>query len=427
MKYAVYTLGCKVNSCESAAIASAFDTKGFEQCQQGEIADIFVINSCAVTSMSVKKARQLVSKCRNENKNAVIVLCGCFPQAYPNEAVTVVGADIICGTGGKAEICDKVLEFIENKRRIHNVEKPPRDFEEASAAADIDRTRAFIKIEDGCDSFCTYCIIPTARGRVRSRGVDEIARQAKLCAESGHKEIVLTGINLACYGREFGKTLGDAVLAAQADGIERIRLGSLEPELITQSEVNKLKLSDRLCPHFHLSLQSGCDNTLARMKRKYNTAQFTEAVSRLREAFPGCSITTDVIVGFPGETDEDFLQSLDFVEKTGFAKVNVFPYSIRKGTVAAEMDNQVVPYIKTERVKTMTTLSKVLEQRFFENQIGTVQSVLIEKRTNPEYVNGFTAGYIPVRIYGENIERHLIVNVKITDFTDICCIGELVK
>lgn len=427
MKYAVYTLGCKVNSCESAAIASAFDTKGFEQCKQGEKADIFVINSCAVTGMSVKKARQLISGCRKDNPNAVIVLCGCFPQAYPNEAIKLSGADIICGTGGKAEIAEKVLEFMENKRRSLNVDKPPREFEEASAAADMDRTRAFIKIEDGCDSFCTYCIIPTARGRVRSRGLEEIAAQAKLCAENGHKEIVLTGINLACYGREFGKSLGDAVLAAQAEGIERIRLGSLEPELITQSEVEKLKRSDRLCPHFHLSLQSGCDETLARMKRKYTAARFTEAVERLREAFPECSITTDVIVGFPGETDEEFLQSLDFVEKTGFAKVHVFPYSIRKGTVAAEMDNQVVPFIKTERVRAMTTLSKVLEQRFFEKQLGTIQSVLIEKRTSQEYVNGFTSSYIPVRIYGENIERHSTVNVKITDFTDICCIGELVK
>lgn len=427
MKYAVYTLGCKVNSCESSAIASAFDTKGFEQCKEGEISDIFVINSCAVTGMSVKKARQLISRCRKDNPNAVIVLCGCFPQAYPNEAIALSGADIICGTGGKGEICDKVLKFIESKRRSISVEKPPREFEEASAAADIDRTRAFIKIEDGCDSFCTYCIIPTARGRVRSRGLEEISKQAKLCSEKGHKEIVLTGINLACYGREFGKTLGDAVLAAQAEGIERIRLSSLEPELITQKEIEKLKCSDKLCPHFHLSLQSGCDATLARMKRKYTSSQFTEAVARLREAFPSCSITTDVIVGFPGETDEEFLQSLDFVEKTGFAKVHVFPYSIRKGTVAAEMDNQIIPFIKTERVKTMTTLSKVLEQQFYEKQLGTVQSVLIEKRTSQEYVNGFTASYISVRIYGENIERHSLVNVKITDFTDIYCIGELVR
>lgn len=427
MKYAVYTLGCKVNFCESAAIASAFDIKGFEKCKEGETADVCVINSCAVTGMSVKKARRLVSGCREDNPGAVIALCGCFPQAYPNEAFALSGADIICGTGGKAEICERVLEYMESKRRGLYVEKPPREFEEASAAADMDRTRAFIKIEDGCDSFCTYCIIPTARGRVRSRGLDKIEEQAKLCAQSGHKEIVLTGINLARYGREFGKTLGDAVLAAQAEGIERIRLGSLEPELITREEIEKLKRSDRLCPHFHLSLQSGCDNTLARMKRKYTSAQFTEAVARLREEFPNCSITTDVIVGFPGETDEEFLQSLDFVEKTGFAKVHVFPYSIRKGTVAAEMDNQVVPVIKTERVKTMTMLSKVLEQRFYEKQLGSVQSVLIEKRTSREYVNGFTTGYIPVRIYGEDIERHTITDVKITDFTDICCIGELMK
>jgi threonylcarbamoyladenosine tRNA methylthiotransferase MtaB len=426
MTFNVITLGCKVNSCESAAIERSFAQNGFEPAKDGETGDICIINSCAVTGMSEKKARQIISHCKKDNPDCVVVLCGCYPQAYPETASAVEGADIVTGNSAKSEIPSMVRKFLGSRTRTMKVEQLDRSFDEASADADLDRTRAFIKIEDGCDRFCSYCIIPTARGRVRSRKPDEITKQALLCAESGHKEIVLTGINLGCYGQEYGLTLGDAVKAADVEGIERIRLGSLEPEMITDSEIEKFKAVQKLCPHFHLSLQSGCDETLKRMCRRYDTAQYEAVVDKLRAAFPDCSITTDIMVGFAGETDEEFAKSMAFAEKIGFAKIHVFPYSIRKGTVAAERADQVVPQIRTQRAKKMEELGKRLECEFWRSQVGRVHTVLIEKRRSEDYCGGFTASYIPVRIYGKDIERHSLVQVEITAAREDYCLGRLV-
>lgn len=421
MTYEIITLGCKVNSCESAAIAQQLEQAGYTPAQQG--ADLCVINSCAVTGMGVKKARQAVSRCRRENPACVIVLCGCFPQAYPEEASQVTGADIVTGNSHKGGIPALVEAYLAARVRTMRVQPLTRDFDESSAGADIDRTRAFIKIEDGCDRFCTYCIIPFARGRVRSRRPEEIARQAALCAQSGHKEVVLTGINLGCYGQEYGLTLADAVSAAQAEGIVRIRLSSLEPEMLTEREIERLRAVEALCPHFHVSLQSGCDKTLHDMHRRYDTALFAQTADRLREAFPNCALTTDIMVGFPGETDEDFAQSMEFIERIGFAKLHVFPYSIRRGTVAAERPDQIPPAVKTQRARAAEALGRRLEERFLSAQVGTVQSVLIEKPRTPEYSQGFTAGYTPVRIYGRELPRHTLVNVRITGFRDGYCTG----
>lgn len=421
MTYEIITLGCKVNSCESAAIAAHMERAGYTPAQQG--ADVCIINSCAVTGTGVKKARQTVSRCKRENPACIVVLCGCFPQAYPEEASRVIGADIVTGNSYKGDIPALVAQRLGTGVRTMCVQPLTRDFDENSAGADIDRTRAFIKVEDGCDRFCTYCIIPFARGRVRSRRPEEIARQAALCAESGHREVVLTGINLGCYGQEYGLTLADAVSAAQADGIERIRLSSLEPEMLTADEVERLRGIKKLCPHFHLSLQSGCDKTLRDMHRRYDTELFAQTAQRLREAFPGCAITTDIMVGFPGETDEDFAQSMAFIEQIGFAKLHVFPYSIRQGTVAAERPDQTPPMIKTRRTRLAEELGRQLEERFLSAQVGTVQSVLIEKPRTPDYSHGFTAGYTPVRIYGAELARHTLVTVRITGFRDGYCIG----
>lgn len=346
MKYSVITLGCKVNSCESAAIAESFEREGFTRAAEGEAADVYVVNSCCVTSMAEKKVRQAVSRCKKENPECVTVLCGCFPQSYPEAARTVAGADIVTGNAEKSGICEMVKRYLANRVRIISEKPMSRVFDEDSSGADTDRTRAFIKVEDGCDRFCSYCIIPFARGRVRSRRLEDISRQALLCVERGHKEIVLTGINLGCYGQEMGLTLGDAVKAAEVAGVERIRLSSLEPEMITDSEIEKFKSSDKLCPHFHLALQSGCDETLRRMNRRYDTEMYREVAEKLRSAFPDCAITTDIMVGFAGETDEEFQESLKFAEEMRFAKIHVFPYSIRKGTIAAEQSDQVVPQIK---------------------------------------------------------------------------------
>lgn len=421
MTYEIITLGCKVNSCESAAIAEQMENAGFFPAETG--ADVCIINSCAVTSTGVKKARQAVSRKKRENPACVVVLCGCFPQAYPEQASQIIGADIVTGNSQKGNIAALVKDYLAKPVRTMRVSPLTRDFDEPSAGADIDRTRAFIKIEDGCDRFCTYCIIPTARGRVRSRAPEEITRQAQLCAQSGHKEIVLTGINLGCYGQELGLTVTDSVLAAQADGIERIRISSIEPDMLTEKEIKRLSSIKTLCPHFHISLQSGCDKTLREMHRRYDCAQFEQTANLLREAFPNCALTTDIMVGFPGETDEDFAQSMAFTEKIGFAKLHVFPYSMREGTVAAERADQVPPITKSARVHKAEELAQKLWSQFLRAQVGTVQSVLIEKPRSTEYSQGFTANYTPVRIYGENIPRHSLVDVKIAGYRKDYCTG----
>ncbi len=425
MTFSVFTLGCKVNSCESAAITDSMLEAGYDKAEPQQMADVFIINSCAVTGMSVKKARQLISRCKKEAPEGIVVLCGCFPQSYPEEAGQTE-ADIIIGNAAKADIPFLLNKFLEAGEKMVRLEPLPRTFDMRCAGADLDRTRAFIKIEDGCDRFCTYCIIPTARGRVRSMPLGEITRQAELAAESGHKEVVLTGINLSCYGEDIGATLGDAVGAADVDGIERIRLGSIEPEMMTDSEIEKLLAVDKLCPHFHLSLQSGSDRVLKLMKRRYDTALYETVCRKLREKFPDCSITTDIMVGFAGEMDEDFRESMAFVEKIGFAKVHVFPYSIRKGTLAAMRSEQVLPHIKSERAKQMTELAKQLEQRYLVQQVGKEATVLIERPRSDEYSSGFTKSYIPVRIYNEQIARHSLVRARITGAEADHCTAELI-
>lgn len=426
MKYSVITLGCKVNSCESAAMAESFERGGFTRAEAGEAADVYVVNSCCVTSMAEKKTRQAVARCKRENPECVTALCGCFPQSYPEAARAAAGADIVVGNAEKSLICETVKRYLANRVRVISEKPLSRVFDEASSGADTDRTRAFIKVEDGCDRFCSYCIIPFARGRVRSRRPENIAEQARLCAGSGHREIVLTGINLGCYGQELGLTLGDAVKAAEVEGVERIRLSSLEPEMMTDDEIEKLRASDKLCPHFHLALQSGCDETLRRMNRRYDTALYRGAAEKLRSAFPGCAITTDIMVGFAGETDGEFEESLKFVEEMRFAKIHVFPYSIRKGTIAAEQGDQVVPQIKSERAARMLRLGEELERRFLEEQLGSVQTVLIEKSKSERYSHGFSGSYVPVRIYGERLERHSLVKAEITSARDGYCLGRII-
>ena len=423
MTFSILTFGCKVNSCESAAAEEQFLSAGYTRAEDGGPADVYIINSCAVTGAGVKKARQAVSHCRSLNPDCITVLCGCYPQAYPDEALRDCHADIITGNADKSRLTELVAQFLAGHERVSCVSPLSREFDERSSAADLDRTRAFIKIEDGCDRFCTYCIIPTARGRVRSRKPEDITRQAEQAAAAGNREIVLTGINIGCYGEDIGCTPADAVMAAQVPGIERVRLGSLEADTLTDGEIQRLKACEKLCPHFHLSLQSGSDAVLQRMKRRYTTAEYSALVEKLRSAFPGCAITTDIMVGFPGETDEEFAQSMEFAEKTGFAKIHVFPYSIRRGTVAGMRTNQVPPQIKSARAKEMNALADRLEREFLERQTGSIQTVLIEKRTSPDYCNGFTDSYIPVRIYGEDISRHTLARVKITGAQDNYCTG----
>ncbi len=427
MTYTVFTLGCKVNFCESAAIERGLTEAGFVPAGEGETPDIFVVNSCTVTSMSEKKARHALSRAKRENPDGVTVLCGCFPQSYPDAAGKIGSADIITGNSRKGKIAELVCEYLKSRGRIMRVEPLSRRFDAESAAPDLDRTRAFIKIEDGCDRFCTYCAIPLARGRVRSLPPEEISAQSAECARLGHKEIVLTGINLGCYGREMGLDIADAVKAADTDGIERIRLGSLEPEMITDDVITKLLQVRKLCPHFHLSLQSGSDTVLTRMNRKYDTAYYSELVEKLRGAFDNCAVTTDIMVGFPGETEDEFKESMEFARAAGFAGIHVFPYSMRPGTVAAARFDQIAPRIRTDRAREFSLLAKELERAFFNSQLGTEHTVLVEKPVSEDYSSGYTENYIPVRIYWEKLPRFSAVRVVITDVRDGYCLARVVK
>lgn len=423
--FKILTLGCKVNSCESAAIEKRFLENGFTKAE-GENADLYIINSCSVTGTAVAKARHAASRYRRENPDGVIVLCGCFPQSYPEEAGLKFDADIVVGNSDKDKIVGYVQGFLENRLKTVKINPLTRDFCTGCSVPDEDRTRAFIKIEDGCDRFCSYCIIPTARGRVRSLSCEEIREQASACFADGHREIVLTGINLGCYGQDLGLSLFDAVKAVSESGVPRIRLSSLEPEMITDELIEKLGKIPALCPHFHLSLQSGSDDILRKMNRKYTTEQYLHVVEKLREVFPECAITTDIIVGFPFESDEDFQKSVEFAKKIGFAKIHVFPYSLRKGTIAAEMP-QIQPSVRTERSRVLMNIAETLEDEFLRSRRGKEGVVLIEKPQSELYSQGFTENYTPVRIIGKQIPRHSLVRVKITGAKKGYCLGTVIE
>lgn len=438
MTFKILTLGCKLNFCDSAAIENALILDGYEPAEDGAAdngmssgtsengadygTDVFIVNSCAVTSTAVAKSRHAISRAKRENPGCVTVLCGCFPQSYPEEAGLKSGADIVLGNSNKAALPDILRDYLKRPVRTVKVSPMPTDFDENAAAPDEDRTRAFIKIQDGCNRFCTYCVIPKARGRVRSLPLDRLEEQCRLCVENEHRELVLTGVNLGCYGQDLGLTLADAVKAAERSGAPRIRLSSLEPELVTDKLIDELAQVPALCPSFHLSLQSGSDAVLKRMARMYDTEKYREVVGKLRAAFPQCAVTTDIIAGFPGETDEEFDQTADFAREMRFAKIHVFPYSMRAGTVAAEMP-QLHPAVRSKRVDELTKISKELELDFFKTQVGKQFTVLVEKPRSGDYSQGFTQNYTPVRIYGSPLPRHALVKVVISGYRETYCIA----
>lgn len=427
MKFLILTQGCKVNQYDSDIISAAMLSKGYIKAEENDTPDIVIVNTCTVTENGDKKARKLISKLRRDYPSAVIAVTGCYPQAFPKEAALDQYADIVAGNSENKALPALIVEFTESKAKKVQIEPHERDFYEPPDFFHSDKTRAFIKIEDGCDRFCSYCIIPTARGCIRSRSLSNIVKETDFHAKDGHKEIVLTGINLSCYGSDIGLTLFDAVKAA-ADNplVERVRLSSLEPELLNPEQIERLSKIEKLCPHFHLSLQSGCDETLRRMNRHYTSSEYAEIVGNLRKAFPNCGITTDIMVGFAGETEEEFQKSLDFAERMGFSRVHVFTYSIRPGTAAALMPDQVPEAVKERRYGEMSKLSLRLRREFFEKNLNTVHKVLIERQVSPDYINGYTESYIPVRIYGGNAKRHDIVAVRIAEVRDSFCVGVLV-
>ena len=430
-KFNIYTLGCKVNQYESQAMREDLLRHGYELSDDKDHADISIVNSCTVTSVSDSKNRKLINRLRRENPDGIIVLTGCMPQAFPEETASWKNCDIILGNKERSKLIPTLESFINSREKLIDI--PPHlnkgfTYENLTVSSFGEHTRAFIKIEDGCNRFCSYCIIPYARGRVRSKPLDELKKELISVADNGYKEVVLVGINLSAYGLNEDFDLADAVEAACAvDKIERVRLGSFEPEQMSDELIKRLSSFDKFCPQFHLSLQSGCDKTLKAMNRHYTTAEYMEIVNRLKGAFENPSFTTDVMVGFAGENDEDFEQSMAFVKSVGFAKVHVFPYSRRKGTVADKAPNQVSPNVKDDRAKRMGALVEQSRNTFLNSQLGRTEEVLFE-RLRHGYLEGYTKNYTPVHVYSKDGSLcGLIKKVKLISAEGDFCAGELAE
>ena len=429
MKVKFVTLGCKVNQVESEAMREALLAAGFQEAAGGETADVVVVNSCTVTATSDQKARQALRREKKRNPGAVAVLTGCWPQAFPQEAQEFLEADVVLGTARRGDLVPRLLEYLSTKQRVVDIapHQKGEKFEKLSISAMHGRTRAFVKIEDGCDRFCSYCIIPYARGRVRSKPLEDIREEAARLGEAGYKEVVLTGINLPAYGKDLGGDLCDAVEAAcAASGILRVRLGSLEPEQLTPPVIARLAAQEKLCPQFHLSLQSGCDDTLRRMNRHYTTAEYRQIVGDLRKAFPNCAVTTDIMVGFAGETEEEFGESLAFAKEIAFAKVHVFAYSRRPGTRAYDMPGQVPNREKERRSREMIAATLETQRAFFAAQTGRVEEVLFEQERDRNVYEGYTRNYTPVRVASAAPLQGQVRQVRLTQALEDFCLGELV-
>lgn len=416
MKIAFCTLGCKVNQYESQALSELFIKRGHKIVHQDENADAFIINSCTVTASSDAKSRKTVNSIRRRNPDAVVALMGCFPQAFPDKAKNVKAADIVLGTRDRAQVVELVENCFKQKNKTFGITEHQKcaEIENLSITSFAERTRAFVKIQDGCNRFCSYCIIPYARGRICSKPLDELEKEVKALSQNGYTEIVLVGIDLSTYGKEFGKTLTDAVeTVSKIEGIRRIRLGSLEPEVIEDSDIERLSKIDAFCPQFHLSLQSGCDETLKRMNRHYNSSEYETIVNKIRRAFKNASITTDVMVGFAGESDEEFKKSLDFVTKIRFLKVHTFPYSVREGTRAAEFENQIGAEIKKKRAAIMIEQTEKIRTEILSEKLNQTVSILVEGKIRGGYFMGYTPDYIPVYLKKYSGAVGEVIDVKL--------------
>lgn len=425
------TFGCKVNQYETECLKAVFSEKGFAAVTMPSEADVIVVNSCTVTSSGDSKSLYAVRKLRRERPEAVIVLTGCLPQTSEKLRDELTEADIITGTRDRCSIPDLVLDFIENRSRTVFVREYGRNdsFETMPCGSISGKTRAFVKIQDGCDRFCSYCIIPYSRGRCRSKPIESLRTEIASLAEAGHREIVLVGINLAFYGREFGLRLADAVeLCCGIDGVERVRLGSLEPEEITDSDLERLAAQSKFCPQFHLSLQSGCNRTLKAMNRRYTAEEYMELVKKIRLRFPDCAFTTDMMTGFPTEKDEDFEESIRFAEAVGFAKIHVFQYSPREGTPAARMP-QLPKKVKSERADRLKALSAQLHEEYLKSRVGATVPVLFEQENSPDFHQGYAPDYTLIKIARKNSKKSLrnsIFYVKIEEYRSDYCIGSIV-
>lgn len=424
-KCALHNLGCKVNSYETQAMQQLMEDAGYKIIPFGELpADVFIINTCSVTNIADRKSRQMIHKARALNPDAVIVACGCYVES--SGEMRDGDIDIVIGNNEKSRLIEILDSYFAGEPREEEADiSKVRDFDRMSIDKPSEHTRAYVKIQDGCNRFCSYCIIPYVRGRIRSRSKEDILSEVRRLAERGCLEVVLTGIHLSSYGMDFegdkNVTLIDIIEETdRIEGIERIRLGSLEPLIVTEDFAKRLSKCRKVCPHFHLSLQSGCDGVLARMNRRYTTKEFTAGVETLRKYFDGPAITTDVIVGFPGETAEEFAETAEYIRKTGFYELHVFKYSRRKGTAADRMDGQVPDAVKSERSEALLAIGRDMSADYRREYIGRRVSVLFEEKIIFEgngYIVGFTDTYVRVAVGCEGSDApkpNSIAGVRVT-------------
>lgn len=419
---AFYTLGCKVNQYETNAMEQQFIQNGYKIVENTEKADIYVINTCTVTNMADRKSRQMLRRVKEINQSAVIVVCGCYAQVAKKELEQIPEVDIILGINEKNKIVQIVEEYLANKDNIIEVAdvSKQKEFLDFGDVTYTEKNRAVIKVQDGCNMFCSYCLIPYARGRIRSRKIENVVSEIEKIAKQGIKEVVITGIHVASYGKDFDneniRLINLLEEINKIEGIERIRLSSLEPTIVDEEFAQRLSKLEKICDHFHLSLQSGCDETLKRMNRKYTTARYKESTQILRKYYPNANFTTDVIVGFPGETDEEFNQTYKFLKEIGFYKMHIFKYSPRKGTVAEKLPNQVDGNIKEERSRKLIELSNNMQNQTNNQYIGKTVKVLFEEYENG-YYKGHTTNYMVVKVQTKEQEG-FIDNIKDVEITE---------
>ena len=420
MKAALHNLGCKVNAYETEAMQQILEEAGYEIVPFSEYADVYVINTCSVTNMADRKSRQMLHRAKKQNPDAIVVGAGCYVQTKEAQALVDESIDIVIGNNKKHELVPLLREYEASHRKmacVADINHEKQAYEELSLSRTAEHTRAFIKVQDGCNQFCTYCIIPFARGRVRSRELPDVLQEIRTLAKSGYREVVLTGIHLSSYGVDNGESLLHLIEAVhELEGIERIRLGSLEPRIVTDAFAKRLSELPKICPHFHLSLQSGCDTVLSRMNRRYDTAEYEVGCALLRRYFEHPAITTDVIVGFPGETDEEFETTERYLERIHFYEMHIFQYSRREGTKAAAMPDQVPEQKKTERSNILLSLEKKMSEEFRNYYVGKEKTALLEEELvvdGKTYFTGYTKEYVKVAFETEENMANQFVTGKI--------------
>ncbi|SHI00398.1 tRNA (N(6)-L-threonylcarbamoyladenosine(37)-C(2))-methylthiotransferase MtaB [Clostridium grantii] len=432
MKVAFATLGCRVNVYETEAMTEIFKKDGYEVVPFEEYADVYVVNTCTVTNMSDKKSRKIISKARKNNENAIIAAVGCYSQIAPDKVAEVTSVDVVLGTRNKGDILYWINRAKEEQKQMVAVSDVMKntEFEDLKIEEFTGKTRAFLKIQDGCNSFCSYCLIPYSRGAVCSKSPEMILEEIKVLASHGFKEVIFTGISISSYGKDLeGEWDLITILekASEIEGIERIRIGSIGPRFFTDEIIERISKIEKMCPHYHLSLQSGCDETLKRMNRNYTSKQYKDIVNKLRDKMPDLSITTDIIVGFPGETEEEFLETFKFLQDLKLAKTHIFKYSERKGTKASSMEGQINGKIKEERSKKLIALNEKNEKEFISSFVGKKLDVLYEQNNDElkQVTEGYTTNYIKVVLQENEANRGEIISTEITKVGNEFAFGEI--